>query len=790
MSSKADINKLTTALLNEYFSHLNPVQRRAVFKTEGPLLVLAGAGSGKTTVIVNRIANLVLFGSLSERGCGDDPGGETVERMRKALGSGDRELIRDLLGEVAYGKVFPYKILCITFTNKAANEFKDRLESTLGESARDIWAGTFHSVCVRLLRRYIDRIGYKNDFTIYDAEDSKRLISRVLKDKNIAESVLSPRHALALISRAKENNRLPADEAAVAGKDIRLHKFVDVYEQYQKQLRAANALDFDDIIMLTSMLFDECPEVLERCRDQFDYILVDEYQDTTRSKSRLVAQLAGNKRNVCVVGDDDQSIYSFRGAVIDNILEFDIEYPGAEVIRLEQNYRSTGNILKAANGIIENNRGRKGKELWTDSPDGEKVHIKRVYTQAEEAAFICDEISKSVEEGAKYGDFAVLYRVNALSNSLETAFARKKIPYKVFGGLRFYERREIKDIIAYLSVISNPADSVRLRRIINLPRRSIGESTIEKVASLAESRGINMFDVIEHAGSYSDLMRVSPKLERFGDLINSLREYSRTASVSATVSRVIESTGYREMLSEEDDGIEREQNVMELISSAKLFEETAEEPTLSAFLNEIALVSDLDSYDSASDAVVLMTVHSAKGLEFGTVFIPGFEEGLFPSSQSMFEGDKGLEEERRLAYVAVTRAKKKLYLLHASTRLLYGRTEARQISRFAGEIPHECCDRGIVRDSGGHSAAPVAAYSVRHQESRQTFLENVRKSGSSFASDNAERFAAGDRIRHGMFGEGEIISAVPMGGDVMYEIEFDNGSKKRLMGNYAKLKKI
>ena len=523
-------------------------------------------------------------------------------------------------------------------------------------------------------------MGYGNDFTIYDAEDSKKLVSRVLKEQNIPESALSPRHALHLISKAKENCRLPADEAATVGRDRHMLKYISVYEEYQKQLRQANALDFDDIIMLTSMLFDEHPDVLERCRDQFKYILVDEYQDTNRSQSRLVAQLAGNTRNVCVVGDDDQSIYSFRGAVIDNILDFDMEYPGAKVIRLEQNYRSTGNILKAANGIIAHNVDRRGKELWTDSADGEKVHIRRVYTQAEEAAFICEEIEKAVDTGARYSDYAVLYRVNALSNSLETMFVKKKIPYKIFGGLRFYERREIKDVLAYLSVIANPSDAVRLRRIINVPRRSIGESTVEKISALAESGGRPIFEVIETAGRDPSLQRVAPKLERFAGLINTLRDYAREHSVSETVSKVIDATGYRDMLSEEDDGIEREQNVMELISSAKLFEQTAEENTLAGFLNELSLVSDLDSYDSASDAVVLMTVLSAKGLEFGTVFVPGFEEGLFPSSQSFTEGDKGLEEERRLAYVAVTRAKKELYLLHATSRMLYGRTETRQIS--------------------------------------------------------------------------------------------------------------
>ncbi|MBP5155460.1 MAG: UvrD-helicase domain-containing protein [Clostridia bacterium] len=775
-------------LFDKYFGFLNAAQRSAVYCTEGPLLVLAGAGSGKTTVIVNRIANLVLFGRASGDKSVPENAAELLPLMQEAYAHGDSSQVREILRRCAVEPVFPYKILCITFTNKAANEFRERLYATLGEGARDIWAGTFHSVCVRLLRRYIDKIGYKNDFTIYDADDSKRLITRILKEMDIAESVLSPRHALALISHAKENGLTPADEAQDIARDQHKTRYVEAYERYQKQLRDANALDFDDIIMLTCRLFDEQPEVLERCRAMFEYILVDEYQDTNRSQSRLVGMLAGEKRNVCVVGDDDQSIYSFRGAVIDNILDFDKEYPNAKVIRLEQNYRSVGYILKAANGIIGNNTGRRGKNLWTEAADGERVHIRHFLTQAEEAAFICDEVANAVAEGAKYSDFAVLYRVNALSNTLETALARKRIPYKIYGGLRFYERREIKDILAYLSVVSNPADSVRLRRILNVPRRSIGDTTIGKIASLAEERGVPMFEIIGSASRCDGLQRVAPKLERFAGLINGLRDYSADHTVSQTVRQAIEASGYLEMLAEEDDNSEeREQNVMELVSSAQLFEETAEDASLAAFLNEISLVSDLDSYDSAEDALVLMTVHSAKGLEFGTVFVPGFEEGLFPSTQSLSDGDRGLEEERRLAYVCVTRAKKKLYLLHTGARLLYGRTETRQISRFAGEIPFDCCDRGSGRPNAQAHTVPGARV-IRHNESRQAFLNNIRASEPK--PDTAALIPAGRRVMHPMFGQGTVLSASPMGGDVLYEIDFDNGSKKRLMGNFAKLKRL
>ncbi len=788
MFNKAEFTQTKKSLFDKYFSFLNPRQREAVYHTEGPLLVLAGAGSGKTTVIVNRIANIILFG----RAAIDDAIPENAEallpEMKKALKIGSPEAVRNILRKCAVEPAFPYRVLCITFTNKAAKEFKERLEKTLGEQARDIWAGTFHSICVRILRRHIDKLGYGNDFAIYDTDDAKKLITEILKELNIAESILPPRAAMSAISRAKESCQTAEEMSAEAGRDHRLIKLSEVYYRYQKRLKSANALDFDDIIMLTTRLFEDFPEIRDRYREQFEYILVDEYQDTNPSQSRLVAQLAGKKMNVCVVGDDDQSIYSFRGATVDNILGFDREYRNTKTVRLEQNYRSTGNILAAANGIIQNNLGRKGKELWTDAGDGEKVHIKRLYTQAEEAAYICETIQKKVAEGAKYSDFAVLYRVNALSNSLETGFVKKRIPYKIFGGIKFYERKEVKDILAYLAVIANPADSVRLRRIINVPKRSIGDSTVEKIAKIAEAENVSMFSVLENASDRKELMRVAPKLENFGSLIKDLRDYAREHDLPDTVSRVIEATGYRMMLADDDNGTEREENVLELVSSAKLFAETAENPTLTEFLNELALVSDLDSYESDSDSVVLMTVHSAKGLEFPTVFIAGFEEGMFPSSQSLSEGDRGLEEERRLAYVAVTRAKKELYLLTTSMRMLYGRTETRQISRFAGEIPNDVCEKAKVQDASGHTAAPVSAYSVRHHESRNNFLENIKS--SSAKQTQCEFIPVGSTVSHAMFGKGEILSATPMGGDVLYEIEFANGSIKRLMGNFAKLKKL
>ncbi|MBR4279017.1 MAG: UvrD-helicase domain-containing protein, partial [Clostridia bacterium] len=678
----------------------------------------------------------------------------------------------------------PFRVLCITFTNKAAKEFKERLEKTLGESARDIWAGTFHSICVRILRRYIDRLGYSNDFTIYDTDDGKKLITAILKEQSIPESTLPVKLVLSSISKAKESDRTPHDELLEAGRDVMQLKIARVYGEYQQRLKAANALDFDDIIMLTNRLFESHPDVLERYREQFRYILVDEYQDTNPSQSRLVALLAGNRRNVCVVGDDDQSIYSFRGATVENILGFDREYDKSKVIRLEQNYRSTGNILKAANGIIAKNEKRLGKKLWTASGEGEKVHVKRVYTQADEADFICETIAERVAGGAKYSDFAVLYRVNALSNSLETAFVKKRIPYKIFGGLRFYERREIKDVLAYLSLIANKNDDLRLRRIINVPKRSIGDTTVDRIASIAYDLNVPMMTVIENAKAYPELSRVSQKLIDFAKLINELSDYASTHPLDEVVSRVIERSGYRVMLADEENGEEREQNVLELVSSAALFKETSENPTLAEFLNEISLVSDLDSYESGNDSVSLMTVHSAKGLEFPTVFIAGFEERLFPNERCTTE--KELQEERRLAYVAVTRAKNALHLLNTEQRTIFGKTEHNRISRFYNDIPFDCVE-STTHSASSTSRAGYEGARQASESSRAGYLNNVR-SAVKAAQPQAKCFSAGDTVVHALFGRGEVLSATPMGGDVLYEIEFEKSGTKRLMGSYANLK--
>ncbi len=787
MTCAESYNGLKHRLLNKYFGFLNEKQREAVYSTEGPLLVLAGAGSGKTTVIVNRIANIILFGSAATDDTIPENADLLIPQMHSALESGNRDQIRDILKSCAVRPAFPYRVLCITFTNKAAREFKERLSGALGECADDIWAGTFHSICVRILRRYIDKLGYNNDFTIYDTDDCKKLLTSVIKDLNIPENSLPIRLAMSQISRAKENHQTPDEFALSVGKDRLLTRIAEVYAEYQVRLQAANALDFDDIIMLTNRLFEAYPDVLERYQTQFEYILVDEYQDTNPSQSRLVNLLAGYKQNVCVVGDDDQSIYSFRGATVDNILGFDTEYSNVKTIRLEQNYRSTENILSAANGIIRNNQSRKGKELWTEAGKGEKVHLKFVYTQVEESDFICNTIAQKVRSGARYSDFAILYRVNAISGSLETAFVKHKIPYKIFGGLRFYERREIKDMLAYLSVINNGSDSVRLRRIINLPKRSIGDATVDKIAKIADECNVSMLNVISSARNFGELNRSAQRLEQFAALINELRDYSISNPISSLILRVFEKTGYKNMLADDENGKEREENILELVSAAKTFEETAKEATLAEFLNEIALVSDLDSYEENADAVVLMTVHSAKGLEFPTVFIAGFEEGMFPSSQSFNEGTFGLEEERRLAYVAVTRAKKELFLVCTANRMVYGRTEVRQPSRFVSEMPTDSYDKQNL--GGGRSQSSYVASPSQVRENHNDYLSRVRESQRAQVKAT-DCFSAGDTVSHAIFGKGQILSATPMGGDVLYEIEFDSGSVKRIMGNFAKLKKI
>ena len=782
-------------LFEKYYGFLNPPQREAVLTTEGPLLVLAGAGSGKTTVLVNRIGNLILFGN-AYRSELLPPDAEAIYAELCAAENGSRAAMRRALEKCAVRPAFPYKVLCITFTNKAANEFKERLGTLLGDRAGEIWAGTFHSICVRILRRHIHHLGYTGSFTIYDADDQKKIVSAIMKRRHIDEKLLSIRSVLSLISIYKEKGYTPDRMEADAGHDERIAKSAKIYADYAAELKDSNALDFDDLILLTNKLFRNCPEVLDLYRAQFDYILVDEFQDTNPSQNELIRQLGSGKANVCVVGDDDQSIYSFRGATVENILRFDELFPETKVIRLEQNYRSTAHILNAANAVIRHNEGRRGKNLWTDAGDGEPIRAERVQTQMDEAALVVSEVRKAVLGGeAKYSDFAVLYRVGALSNNIEQAFVRNRIPYRICGGLRFNERREIKDVISYLSVTANPNDTVRLKRILNVPKRAIGDTTVAKIEALAAVEHKPFFSVLEHSADYPELQKASKKLTEFASMIREFGTFSESHTVSQTVEHVLNFSGYLSFLYEEaiadgDEHHEREQNVKEFLSTAKQFEETAETPTLTAFLEETALISDLDTLEEGKDAVTLMTVHSAKGLEFPNVFIIGFEDGLFPSMQAMQEG--GLEEERRLCYVAITRAKKKLWLIHCASRMLYGRTDIKIPSRFLAEIPAS----DLVSPShparnpfeGGNMGTGYDRAERLRRETSASFAERIRPQESTgYGSQTV--FKGGDRVRHPFFGAGTIVSATDLSGDMLYSIRFDNGSEKRLMGSFAKLKK-
>lgn len=790
-----EFNAKKRELFEKYYGFLNPPQREAVLTTEGPLLVLAGAGSGKTTVLVNRIGNLILFGN-GYRYEGLPNGADEIYAELCAAENGSRAAMRRALEKCAVRPPFPYKVLCITFTNKAANEFKERLGTLLGERAGEIWAGTFHSICVRILRRHIHHLGYTGSFTIYDTDDQKKIVSAIMKRRHIDEKLLSIRSVLSLISAYKEKGFTPEQMDADAGRDERISKTAKIYADYSVELKESNALDFDDLILLTNRLFRDYPEVLDLYRAQFDYILVDEFQDTNPSQNELIRQLGSGKCNVCVVGDDDQSIYSFRGATVENILRFDETFPETKVIRLEQNYRSTGHILNAANAVIRHNEGRKGKNLWTDAGEGEPIRVERVPSQMDEAALVVSEVRKAVLSGeAKYSDFAVLYRVGALSNNIEQALVRNRIPYRICGGLRFNERREIKDVISYLSVAANPNDTVRLKRILNVPKRAIGETTVAKIESLAAIEHKPFFAVVEHAADYPELQKASKKLTEFAEMIREFGAFAETHTVMQTVEHIVNFSGYLAFLYEEaiadgDEHHEREQNVKEFLSTAKQFDETAETPTLTSFLEETALISDLDTLEEGKDAVTLMTVHSAKGLEFPNVFLVGFEDGLFPSMQAMQEG--GLEEERRLCYVAITRAKKKLWLIHCATRMLYGRTDSKIPSRFLSEIP--ASDR-VEPERVMHNAFEGGSAGTGHDRieraRRETASAFVRETGPRETSGYGSQtiFKGGDRVRHPFFGVGTIVTATDLAGDMLYSIRFDDGSEKRLMGSFAKLKK-
>ena len=799
------------AIATEY-SNLNPCQRQGVLATEGPLLLLAGAGSGKTTVLIHRVANLLRFGRGSDTDEIPVPITEDevqfLEQYAAAPDAAQRPLMEYLC---AVEPARPWEVLAITFTNKAANELKERLGRMLGEEvAADVWASTFHSACVRILRRDIDRLGFDRSFTIYDSDDSKRVIKDIIKELELEEKSFPPREVQTIISRAKNDMQTPEDfaEQGKAVNDWRKIRMGKVYSLYNKKLRDANALDFDDLLWHTVRLLETAGDVREYYQRKFRYILIDEYQDTNALQYRLAALLTNQAKNICVVGDDDQSIYRFRGADITNILSFERQFKGARVIRLEQNYRSTQNILDAANAVIRHNQGRKGKTLWTENGRGELVTVKTTYNESDEANFVLGQIMMYYRRGGNWGDCAVLYRTNAQSNAMEYACKRNGVPYKIYGGLKFFDRAEVKDMLAYLCVINNPADDLRLRRIINVPARKIGAATVDKAQLIAARYGMTLYDVLCRAEEFPELKSSAAKLKPFTDMIEEMRRRLPDCPLPEFYDYVCERSGYAPALREKDDVESRGrlENVQELKSSILTYLENAEgtEPSLSGFLDEIALYTDLDSRADGDNCVTMMTMHAAKGLEFPQVFVVGMEEGLFPGNRAMGDGAE-MEEERRLCYVAMTRAREKLTLTNARQRTLYGRTTPCMPSRFLNEIPEENMewlskpqprsesweerdsdygDRGYgsYGGYGQRSAAPV----VTRREPAEPKAGALRSAaGASKAAPKAAaprmQIQAGETVEHDAFGRGLVLSVRAMGGDALVEVAFDSVGTKKLM---------
>ena len=765
------------------YDKLNEPQREAVYHTDGPLLILAGAGSGKTRVLTHRIAYLI-----GERG------------------------------------VNAWNILAITFTNKAAEEMRQRVDNLVGFGAESVWVSTFHSACVRILRRFIDRLGYENHFTIYDTDDQKTLIKEVCRKVDVDTKVFKERSLLSAISSAKNEMILPDEFELNAGGDFAKMKIAKVYREYEAQMKANNALDFDDLLVKTVQLLQTQPDVLESYQERFRYIMVDEYQDTNTVQFQLVSLLAGKYKNLCVVGDDDQSIYKFRGANIRNILDFEHEFPDAKVIKLEQNYRSTGNILNAANSVIANNRGRKEKSLWTENGEGELIRLRQFDTAFDEADFIGEDIKSAVRQGGSYNDSAVLYRTNAQSRLLEEKFIAMNIPYKIVGGVNFYARREIKDLLAYLKTIDNGRDDVAVRRIINVPKRGIGLTTINRIQESATERGIGFYEALLAPGLIAGVGRSATKLDSFAALIEYFKTLAEEMSITDLLQEVIEKTGYIESLENEDkeEAKTRKENIDELISKAATYEESCqdkdEKATLSGFLEEVALVADIDSLDEDQEYVVLMTLHSAKGLEFPRVYLAGMEDGLFPGYMSINAGDREeLEEERRLCYVGITRAEQELTLTSARRRMVHGETQYNPMSRFVKEIPRELLDTGNKKFT---QETEMPAQQNTYARAREAFraqafgeafgrmapaknqgtsktvtgsqaLASLQKGSQLAAGGNGPLdYEVGDRVRHVKFGEGTVTDIKEGGRDHEVTIEFDSVGTRKMFAKFAKLVKV
>ena len=780
------------AWLEHRFSGLNPMQRQAVLATEGPVLILAGAGSGKTTVLIQRIANLLRFGAASDS---EQLPPDADEKGLEAL----RSLSPEAEPYAVLDPVRPWRILAITFTNKAAQELKLRLEKLLNEGADDIWACTFHSACLRILRKEAELLGYESGFSIYDTADSQSLMKQILKDRNLDEKVYQPRSVLSEISRAKDARVLPEEyeKNARAGGNLRSMRVAELYGEYTRRLFAANAMDFDDLILNTVLLLERYEDRRLYWQQRFSYIMVDEYQDTNHLQYLLISLLAGGHGNLCVVGDDDQSIYRFRGATIENILSFEQQFPGCRSIRLEQNYRSTEQILDAANKVIRHNTGRKGKELWTSLGSGEDVRVCRLYDENEEASAVASDILADYSRGMHWQDHAILYRMNAQSSQFEFAFKRNGIPYRVIGGARFFDRAEIKDMLSYLSIIQDPKDELRLMRILNVPPRGIGAKSVEAARSLALQEGKPLFEILEKAENYPELSRPALRMREFAGMIRDLRETK--LGCAELYDLVLEKSGYLRMLEESKDPKDqsRIENVRELKTSMLGFENETGDSSLQAYLENIALYTDLDDMDRSEDSVVLMTIHSAKGLEFPVVYVVGMEEGIFPGIRAIGEADE-MEEERRLCYVAFTRAKKKLVLTHARQRMLFGRTTANRVSRFLEESElvsgrEESERRSAVRsadweDFPGETRgdpwrkASVQPASGRKSEGRSSFpLRRKPETSLGDASAPILQLRVGQAVTHKAFGKGTVTKMTPMGGDHLIEIQFESVGSKKLM---------
>lgn len=751
------------------FARLNPMQREAVLATEGPLLILAGAGSGKTTVLINRIANLLKYGRASDA---DEVPDGTTEADLAVLEVGPSDEARAL---AALDRADPWRIIAITFTNKAADELKARLEAMLGEAANDIWARTFHSACVRILRRDADKLGYPRDFTIYDTSDRLSVMKAIIREMDLDDKTYPPKAVLDRLDSARNELLSPADFEARYGSsgDPRLRKIAEIYKIYVKRLFSAGAMDFDDLMYNTVRLFQAFPDVLLHYQRQFRYVLIDEYQDTNNLQYLLASMLAGGWGNICVVGDDDQSIYKFRGATIENILSFEKQYKGCRVIRLEQNYRSTGHILDAANAVISNNTERKGKTLWTDAGAGDRILLYASQNEDDEAQFVASKIMEDFGKGGNFRDNAVLYRMNAQSNRLEFAFKRNAIPYRIVGGMRFFDRAEIKDMLAYLWVIQSPKDDLRLARIINSPQRGIGDRTVETAREIAARTDRSLYEIISRADEYPELSRAAAKLIQFTTMMDGLRDLVQMAPLDELYDALIERTGYIRALQQKntDENLARIENVNELKTNILGYIKETGDATLSGFLDEVALYTDLDGLDADADCAVMMTMHSAKGLEFPNVFIVGAEEGIFPGLRCI-GSPEDMEEERRLCYVALTRAKRRLYITCARQRMLFGRTTENRPSRFVNEIPQEHIDRA------GFLPPKRPAYGGLPEQAKKPAVKPAVPPAPSPA---APVFGLGDRIVHTAFGGGEITKVTPMGGDALIEITFDGAGVKRLM---------